>query len=149
MIHNMGLANIDAELDLDGKGLFIDQASFLVLLEAATRQIPFDQDWYMSQYPDVQDSIENGEYDTALQHYLKVGFIECRLPYEIKVDEEFYLERYKDVQLFIDHKMVPNAQWHFENHGRSEGRIPYAGFSLFNNATSPSEISRPETYLAA
>lgn len=40
----------------------------------------FDEDWYLSTYPDVRREISEGHFDDALAHYLGKGRAEWRLP---------------------------------------------------------------------
>jgi hypothetical protein len=141
MIYDVGLAGFTAEFDQETEGFFIGKSNLLVLLEAATRLIQFDEGWYLSQYPDVVDAIAQGIYQTPYQHYVQHGFMECRLPHRIEVDEEFYLSEYSDVRDSLANKKIPSAQWHFENHGRSEGRIPCEGFSILNTKLDPGVLS--------
>jgi hypothetical protein len=40
----------------------------------------FDEDWYLSTYPDVRREISDGHFEDALAHYLGKGRAEWRLP---------------------------------------------------------------------
>lgn len=40
---------------------------------ASDLYFPFDEGWYVHQYPDVADDLTNGTYATPLHHYLDVG----------------------------------------------------------------------------
>ena len=40
----------------------------------------FDEDWYLERYPDVADSVKNGLIPSALEHFLRHGKEEGRLP---------------------------------------------------------------------
>jgi hypothetical protein len=40
----------------------------------------FDENWYLSTYPDVRRGINEGHFDDALAHYLSKGRAEWRLP---------------------------------------------------------------------
>lgn len=51
---------------------------FLAGLSATPRN--FDEDWYLSTYPDVRAAIQEGGYEDGLAHYLAVGRSEWRLP---------------------------------------------------------------------
>lgn len=66
----------------------------------------------------------------ARTHYLKFGYFENRMPYEIKIHEDWYRANYKDVEQAVAEKKFPSAQDHFDRIGYLEGRLPFAGFSL-------------------
>jgi hypothetical protein len=83
-----------------------------------------DGEWYVETYPDVRAAIMNGQFKSAVQHYLAYGFQEGRLPSSPKVDEAWYLATYPDVaQAILDGK-VKNGTDHFIHYGYIEGRFP-------------------------
>lgn len=43
-------------------------------------RVVVDQDWYLSAYSDVRDAVSAGEYRDGLDHYLRYGMREGRLP---------------------------------------------------------------------
>ncbi len=92
--------------------------------------IYFDQSWYLSAYPDVAAAITKSGEMSAHDHYIRFGFFENRLPYEIKIDENWYRANYNDVGRAVTNKKFASAQDHFFRLGYVEGRLPYAGFQL-------------------
>src|SRR6266446_4201030 len=57
----------------------------------------FDEEWYLSQYPDVRAAIQSGLLKSAFEHYRRRGILEKRLPSKPVVNEAWYLEAYPDV----------------------------------------------------
>ena len=43
-------------------------------------RVVVDSDWYLSTYPDVRDAVSAGQYRDALEHYLRYGMAEGRMP---------------------------------------------------------------------
>ena len=48
----------------------------------------FDEVWYLTRYPMVQDLIAKGEYKTGFEHYKQVGFL-SHSPHWL-FDEDYY-----------------------------------------------------------
>jgi hypothetical protein len=92
--------------------------------------ILFDEDWYISRYPDIADALAAGVIGSAHEHYTQSGYYEHRMPYEIVVDERWYLESYGDVKEAVDKGVFSSAQDHFDMLGFREGRLPFAHFRL-------------------
>lgn len=72
----------------------------------------FDENWYLGQYPDVQQSGVS-----ALEHYLRFGGFEGRKP-NPDFDSAFYLAQYQDV---VDAGLNPLV--HYVKFGRAEQRL--------------------------
>ena len=86
-----------------------------------------DEDWYLAANPDAADAVRTGTCASALDHYLRIGMREGRLPAYIAVDEDFYLGAYPDVKNAISSGDIQSAQVHFDHHGYKEGRQAYPG----------------------
>jgi hypothetical protein len=106
-------------------------------------KIRFDDFWYMNQYPDVIEGIASGDIDGPKDHYLRYGYFEGRLPYEIIVDEPWYLSTYPDIPEAIKNKVVSSGQDHFIRTGYREGRLPFEGFR-FETAESVKPVAPPK-----
>ena len=81
-----------------------------------------DEEWYLSQYPDVRDAILHGRTQSASSHYRKHGRAEKRLPSKPVVDEAWYLRTYPDVAAAIREGRETSAYDHFVKNGYREGR---------------------------
>ena len=84
----------------------------------------FDEEWYLSQYPDVSAVVLNGSVKSGLEHYRRHGFLEKRLLAQPEVNEAWYLRAYPDVAQAIREGRETSAYDHFVNHGYREGRAP-------------------------
>ena len=118
------IKTIAPSLTLHGpNSVVLDRHDCAKLLAPLLADVAVDESWYRSQYSDVRDGIERGEFISATQHYQLVGFIEGRLPFEPDVDEEFYRMRYQDVANAINRGLFPHAKAHFIREGYLEGRM--------------------------
>jgi hypothetical protein len=103
--------------------VYLKVPEFEVLLEGYLAAIPFDETWYLSQYPDIRQAQESGTLGmTPAEHYRRRGYIEGRLPFEPKIDEDAYKAKYPDVAQDIKAGILPNALHHFINSGYREMR---------------------------
>ncbi len=96
----------------------------LDLLNTFTTDMLIDEDWYIKQYPDVQEALEQGIVSSATEHWQLFGRSEGRLPNQPKVDEAWYLSAYPDVANEIEKGLLPDATSHWMMSGRYEGRLP-------------------------
>ena len=78
----------------------------------------FDADYYRENNEDVAEACSSDQELHA--HYLKNGWFEGRLPFNVVVDEAFYLNIYPDI-----HDSDLDSQEHFLASGYAEGRIPF------------------------
>lgn len=93
-------------------------------------RIYVDEQWYRKTYPDIDDAIKTGILRTAKQHFVRYGYYEHRLPYQIDVDEAWYLKNYPDIEQAIRREQFHSGQDHFEKNGYAEGRLPFPDFVL-------------------
>ncbi|HQT66775.1 MAG: hypothetical protein B7Z78_05105 [Rhodospirillales bacterium 20-60-12] len=100
------------------------------LLTSLISLVEVDENWYISQNPDVERAIREGLFTSAKQHYVKSGYFEDRMPHDIKVNEDWYLKTYPDVANAIQLGVLVSGAQHFARDGFREGRLPYDGFSL-------------------
>ncbi len=82
-----------------------------------TIRLLFDEDFYLSQNPDVQAAGKD-----PIEHYVQHGWREGRRPNAI-FDPTWYVSRYADVAA-----LDRDPFHHFVEHGRFEGRLPSAAF---------------------
>jgi hypothetical protein len=103
---------------------------FIDCMRPILERIKFDERWYLKTHPDVLEAITSNIVPDAHDHYVRHGFFEHRMPYQITVNEKWYLREYADVRDAIARSQFPSGQAHFETKGFREGRIPYASFKL-------------------
>ena len=85
----------------------------------------FDENFYLSKYPDLAASIPSEHFSNAFHHFCVAGYREGRLPGELTVDDQWYITQYSDVA----HAAVKgevDALSHFRDYGYVEGRLPAA-----------------------
>jgi hypothetical protein len=115
----------------DGDHHFKVEKNLLVSLMAARlMKIKFDENWYLSRYPDVKEAVKRGVVASGRDHYLSHGYYEHRMPTPILVNEKWYLDSYPDVAEAIRGGVYKTAQSHFDHSGFREGRMPYANFQF-------------------
>jgi hypothetical protein len=83
-----------------------------------------DEDWYVSNYPDVAEAIKSGVYASAKAHFVSHGYFEGRIPFPMNVDEGWYLKSYEDIAGAVKEGKIASAQAHFSEFGYAEGRLP-------------------------
>jgi hypothetical protein len=94
------------------------------LAKLALSSVEVDEDWYLSEYPDVRAGVENGELSSAAEHYQRTGFLEGRLPSKPVIDEGWYQRTYPDVASGVADGKISNATEHYIRSGYLEGRLP-------------------------
>src|SRR6185312_14441317 len=112
-MQSRGLKELLPTLRSDGREVTCSVDDFLKLIPRVLLPAHVDQDWYISQYPEVRDGIAQGKVASAADHYYKHGFIEGRLAQEPVVDEAWYLAKYPDVQADIRSGKLKNAREHY------------------------------------
>jgi hypothetical protein len=85
---------------------------------------PFDEQWYLSTYPDIAEAIRQGKFASGRDHYLHFGYFENRLPFKPEVDAGWYAREYPDVAESIEAGISKSALAHFIASGYREGRQP-------------------------
>jgi hypothetical protein len=108
----------------------VDRDLFVTLMAAVIADVYVDEDWYLSHSPDVREAVGRGDFASAADHFVKVGFYEHRMPYPIEVDESWYLESYPDVDDAVRQGSFGSGRSHFYRLGYREGRFPHPGFRL-------------------
>jgi hypothetical protein len=108
----------------------VDRTHFALVLRPHIARIRVDTKWYLGRYPDVSAAIDRGEFESATDHYVKVGYFEHRMPHPIEVDEGWYVTTYPDIAAAVEKGVFTSGALHFERLGFREGRFPYSGFRL-------------------
>jgi hypothetical protein len=81
-----------------------------------------DEDFYLTQYPVVEEAVEAGEYESGLDHFLQVGQFESLQPNPL-FDPAYYRSIYTDVSAAIEREAITAAE-HFILFGQFEQRNP-------------------------
>ena len=97
---------------------------FIAILKMMLRGVSVDEQWYLSQYPDVAAAIKTGVYKSAKNHFIEEGYFEGRHPAKPTVDENWYLKNNEDIAASIKSGVISSALEHFIEHGYAEGRLP-------------------------
>jgi SAM-dependent methyltransferase len=104
--------------------------------DAGSPSVHLDEGWYLDAYPDVSTAIKEGKVRSSIDHYLRYGSKEGRLPLPpakevvaaATFDEAWYLRSYPDVVAAIREGTIGSGYDHWKHSGKAEGRIPPPGF---------------------
>ena len=113
---------INAATDIDH--VVLSYRDFLDVLRSLLRGMPVDENWYLREYPDVDEAVRAGIFKSAKHHFVQNEYFEGRRPGYCEVDEDWYLLTYPDVSSAIDAKLLASATEHFHLSGYEEGRLP-------------------------
>lgn len=92
------------------------------LLCAAASSLPFDEEFYLSTYPDIRKAHETGKIKDLRVHFVEFGYLEGRMGAPPEFDEDFYKTTYPDVAVAIAKGDVKSAFDHYVYAGAFEGR---------------------------
>jgi hypothetical protein len=93
------------------------------ILMVVVSKLPFDEEFYLSTYPDLRAACDRGDISDPKTHFVEVGYFEGRFGAKPNVDEEFYKETYPDVAEAITNNDVESALEHYMRAGAVEGRF--------------------------
>ncbi|MFB2976313.1 bifunctional metallophosphatase/5'-nucleotidase [Microseira sp. BLCC-F43] len=88
----------------------------------------FNSEFYLQQYADVRQAVNDGKISSAFQHFRQFGQFENREPSRL-FNANFYLQRYPDVRQAIAEGKFRSAFQHFIEIGQFQNRQPS---TLFN-----------------
>lgn len=126
-----------------------DRSSFSQFIEthaAGMRRCSwyFDPKWYLEQYPNVADAIDNELYLNPLHHYLTNGDPQAFDP-NPWFSETDYARRYPDVAAIVANGGFRNTYEHFIRFGSREMRVPKDGVDLLAFSQEPGVQRRLRT----
>jgi hypothetical protein len=98
---------------------------FIGIIRLLISGIQVDEEWYLQEYGDIAQAIQDGKLTSAKQHFIDDGYFEGRRPFAMPVNEHWYLEQYPDVADSVRKGVVGSAEQHFDEDGYREGRLPY------------------------
>jgi len=103
------------------------------LVEIALLSVPFDEQWYLSQNPDVDGAWSAGLIANLRVHFATAGYWEGRSPSPQNFDDDWYQHTYSDVAAALQVGSLKTALDHYHSVGEEEGRAP--------NATSVADVA--------
>lgn len=104
----------------------IDARLLRLMLQTIAAKLPFSDDFYMVNYPDLAEAYAAGKIPNLHQHFVDSGYLEGRIGSPPNVDEGYYLGAYKDVGKAVSAGDVANGAEHYMRAGAAEGRVPNA-----------------------
>lgn len=81
--------------------------------------LSFDEQFYLTNNPDVAAAVQNRTFPSGAAHYQEFGRREGRAP---RFDEQYYLSRNPDVARGVRMGEFRNGRDHWDRFGRFEGR---------------------------
>jgi len=108
-------------------------------MTATTRSLAeryFDEDFYLSDNPDVAAAVNSGVFNSALDHFMAHGISENRAPSKSFTffTENPYLANSPDVEAAVNSGTFDSALDHFLSYGINEPRSG-TGYSFFDSET--------------
>lgn len=79
----------------------------------------FDEDFYLTAYPDVAAAVSQGRLRNAYDHYRRFGRFEGRFP---RFNEASYLSKNPDVAAAVRNRKLRSGYEHWRKFGRFENR---------------------------
>lgn len=108
------------------------EAFKLLVIKAIVEELSFDDDWYRATYPDVDEAVKSGSFESAHEHFLRNGYFENRLPTKATFDVRFYYKTYEDLQSAYRPNDKEGLLEHYLSAGSFEGRAPSEEWSRIN-----------------
>ncbi|QDZ40572.1 hypothetical protein FRE64_11770 [Euhalothece natronophila Z-M001] len=109
----------------------IDEPDLPDIPLAVNSETIFNESLYLEQNPDVANAVEDGLFDSALDHFQEFGLGENRIPTDVlqNFDPTSYLSENSDVADAVEDEIFQSALDHYLSVGFQEGRegsnIPY------------------------
>jgi hypothetical protein len=100
-----GLALTTERLRLGSK-IAVPLPALRAILLAAIAGLPFDEEFYVSAYPDIKTAYESGQIVDLRAHFVE-RYFEGRLGVPPIFDEAFYLQNYPDVAAAVAGRRGP------------------------------------------
>ena len=123
---HVGIAfgDLPQKLNEHGDDIPVPREILVRLLDLYISCWDFDEDWYLSTYPDVEEAVRAGKCASGWAHFRSDGYLEGRLGNRPAVDEDWYLSTYPDIANAVLEGRVSSASDHFVEFGYKEGRLP-------------------------
>lgn len=108
--------------DSDGR-VWIPTRFLRFLLSQLADALPFDEELYAAENPDVAAAHKAGQIVSLREHFTETGYFEQRpLPVRL-IDAQWYLNEYPDAANAVAHGAINDVIQHFKLRGRTEGRV--------------------------
>lgn len=82
----------------------------------------FNENYYLSNYPDVEAAVDAGGFSTGLEHFQIFGLAEGRVLVSPFYDEQLYLRANPDVEAAVASGGFRSGLQHYIENGEAEGR---------------------------
>lgn len=113
-------------LQFDGENARCSAQDMRKLIYLVLVNIYVNEEWYLSTYPDVADSVSAQKIGSGTDHYRQSGYEEGRMPAHVEVDEQWYLRQYSDLCKEYENGTLKDLAFHYHHNGYGEGRLPRA-----------------------
>lgn len=120
----VAFGDLPDQFNTDADEVRLPRKTLVGLLDLYISSWDFDEDWYLTTYPDIAAAVSSTRFASGWAHFRSVGYLEGRLGSPTIVDSEWYLETYPDVAQAMLEGKIASATEHFENFGYAEGRLP-------------------------
>jgi hypothetical protein len=110
-------------LKISGDKATMSVADLRKLVRLVLHDIEVDEDWYLENYTDVSQAVDEGHVRDATEHFVNSGYYEGRFPCKPIIDRSFYLELYDDIREAADSGALEDVESHFLGMGYQEARV--------------------------
>ena len=122
---SVALGDLPDRLKTAGDEVSVPREILTRLLDLYILCWDFDEEWYLENYPDIQDAVNQGLFPSGWAHFRAVGYLEGRFGQQPVVDADWYLSTYPDVANAMLEGEVTSALDHYVKFGYQEGRLPH------------------------
>lgn len=122
---NVVFGDLPERMKTMGEEVSVPREILVRLLDLYIMCWGFDEDWYLSTYPDVQEAVKEGLFSSGWVHFRAVGYFEGRFGHQPVVDADWYVGTYPDIAQAMLEGKITSALDHYIKSGYQEGRLPH------------------------
>lgn len=122
---NVAFGDLPKRLKSAGDEVSVPREILARLLDLYILCWGFDEDWYLSTYPDIEEAVRQNLFPSGWAHFRAIGYFEGRFGQQPVVDAEWYVSTYPDIAQAMLEGKVTSALDHFIRFGYQEGRLPH------------------------
>jgi hypothetical protein len=122
---NVAFGDLPERLKLVGDEVSVPREILARLVDLYILCWGFDEDWYLSTYPDVEEAVKQNLFPSGWAHFRAIGYFEGRFGHQPVVDADWYVSTYPDIAQAMLEGKVASALDHFIQFGYQEGRLPH------------------------